>query len=68
MKYLYNVAIKKSDGTIQQKGVLAADTVASGVTTPAAANAIAWAFSQAGEGAVLQNCVIAGAVDHDTTA
>lgn len=68
MKYLYNVMMKKADNSMIQKGVLAQDTVSGGVTTPAAANAIAWAYGEAGEGAVLQNCNMAGIIDHDTTA
>lgn len=68
MKFLYNVMIRKADGTTLQKGVLAMDTTAGGVVTPSAVNAVAWAYSQAGEDAVLQNCILAGSVDHDTTA
>lgn len=68
MKYLYTVQIKKADGTMWAGGVLAADATEGGVTTPASVNAINYGFSQAGAGAMLQNCFLSGQVDHDTTA
>jgi hypothetical protein len=68
VKYLFYVDMIKADGTPWRQGVLAQDTVASGVTTPAGVNALTYAYSAAGAGATLQNCTRAGQVDHDTTA
>jgi hypothetical protein len=67
MKYLYNVQVQKADGTPLVLGIIAADS-GTGTVVPAAVNAINYAFTQAGSGAVLIACNRAGQVDHDTTA
>jgi hypothetical protein len=71
VKYVYNIQLQKADGSMFPQsgalGVAAEDTVSGGTTTPAAVNALMYAYSQAGPGSVVLFCSKVAQIDHDTS-